>query len=72
MLEQSLLSAPTREGSPRYLSERASVSLCKVSKISALSKAFVLGGKKYSILLNSPSVQSLYSKYPTLVARKLH
>jgi hypothetical protein len=46
MLEQSLLSAPTREGSPRYLSERASVSICKVSKKFALSKAFVLGGKK--------------------------
>jgi hypothetical protein len=44
--KQSLLSAPTRAGSPRYLSEIDSIVIWRASQIYALVREFVLGKKK--------------------------
>jgi hypothetical protein len=70
--KESLLSAPTRAGRPKCLSDIAYVVICRASKISALARTFVLGEKKILDFANLPSDLSLHNKYPELVVGKLH
>jgi hypothetical protein len=56
--KQSLRSAPirTRSDSSKYLSDNASVSICRASQISALTGMFVPGKRIYLISPHSPFV----------------
>jgi hypothetical protein len=59
------MSAPTKAGRPGYLPERASVSICKVSQISAQSNALVFGEKKmlhFAKLTNCPELVQYVSR----------
>jgi hypothetical protein len=57
--KHSLLSAPTIAGSPRYLSEIASVLILRISQISTFTRTLVFGEKKilyFATLTNCPKL----------------